>query len=52
LAARILEAIGVDPELIPGSGGIYDISRDGALVFSKHEQGRFPEEDEVLALLR
>ena len=52
MAARILAATGDEPELIPGSGGIYDISRDGVLVFSKHEQGRYPEEDEILALLR
>jgi Rdx family protein len=25
---------------------------DGALVFSKQREGRFPEEDEILAVLR
>ncbi len=52
MAARIREATGHDPELIAGSGGVFDISRGGSLVFSKHEHGRFPDEDEVLALLR
>jgi len=31
---------------VQGSGGIYDIRKNGALVFSKHELGRFPESDE------
>jgi hypothetical protein len=28
------------------------VAADGELVFSKHAEGRFPEEDEVLAALR
>jgi hypothetical protein len=28
------------------------VVRDGELVFSKHEAGRFPEHDEILASLR
>ena len=35
-------------ELIPGRGGIFDVEVDGALVFSKHEVGRFPEDQEIL----
>jgi selenoprotein W-related protein len=38
--------------LIEGGGGIFDVSADGELVFSKHQVGRFPEEDEVLQKLR
>jgi selT/selW/selH-like putative selenoprotein len=37
---------------VKGEGGIFDVEADGRLVFSKHEAGRFPEEDEVLAALR
>jgi hypothetical protein len=32
--------------LIQGSGGIYDVKKNGRLVFSKHELGRFPDSDE------
>ena len=32
----------------PGSGGIFDVFLNGQLVFSKHQAGRFPTEDEVL----
>jgi selT/selW/selH-like putative selenoprotein len=42
----------VAPELVRGRGGVFDVARDGRIVFSKHEAGRFPEEAEILALLR
>ena len=51
LAARIKEATGHEAELIRGDGGIFDVARDGTMLFSKHEVGRFPEEDEILTLL-
>jgi selenoprotein W-related protein len=41
----------VDAELIGGGGGVFDVTADGKLVFSKHEQGRFPEDDEILSSL-
>ena len=40
------------PELVKGDGGVFDVVADGRLVFSKHEAGRFPGDDEVVALLR
>ncbi len=39
-------------ELIKGSGGIFDVTADGALIYSKHRTGRFPENAEVLQALR
>ena len=39
-------------ELIKGSGGVFDVTTDGALVYSKHSTGRFPENAEVLQALR
>jgi selT/selW/selH-like putative selenoprotein len=38
----------VEPRLIRGKGGIFDVKVDGETIFSKHDQGRFPEEGEVL----
>ena len=32
-------------------GGVFEVSVDGQLVFSKKKEGRFPELDEVLAHL-
>jgi selenoprotein W-related protein len=34
----------VEPTLIPGSGGVFDVVVDGRRVFSKHEVGDFPDE--------
>ena len=42
----------VDPELIKGGGGIFDVRRDGELIYSKDETGRFPEDAEVLQALK
>ncbi len=34
------------------SGGVFEITVDGSLVFSKRKLDRFPEEGEVQALIR
>lgn len=34
-----------------GSGGEFEVTVDGKRVFSKREQGRFPEPEEILTLL-
>ena len=39
-------------ELIKGGGGVFDVTVDGALIYSKHRTGRFPENEEVLQALR
>jgi selenoprotein W-related protein len=52
LAADIEKALGVKSELIQGKGGVFEITADGKKIFSKKELGRFPEEDEILGLLK
>jgi predicted Rdx family selenoprotein len=47
-----LKANGIDASDIPGAKGQFDVIRDGVKLFSKHESGRFPEHDEILAALR
>ncbi len=42
----------MEAELIKGDAGIFDVHQDDKLIFSKHEAGRFPEEDEILAQLK
>jgi selenoprotein W-related protein len=51
LAAAIEKRFGVPPALIEGSGGVFDVTANGNLIFSKHQAGRFPEEHEVLDVL-
>ncbi len=39
-------------ELTPGGIGAFDVVADGALIFSKEREGRFPRHDEVIQALR
>ncbi len=52
MAAEIESATGVVPKMTEGSKGIFDVIRDGKLVYSKYATGRFPEEDEVGSILK
>lgn len=38
--------------IVPSSGGVFEISLGDELIFSKKELGRFPEDDEVEKLIR
>ena len=49
--AEELRAGGHDAEATPGAKSQFDIVADGALVFSKQELGRFPDDGEVASLL-
>jgi len=51
LAAAISERFGVQAELVKGKNGVFDVVVDGNLVFSKHNTGRFPQDDEILKKL-
>jgi len=37
---------------VKGSSGVFDVTADGTLVYSKHQTGRFPENAEVLQALQ
>lgn len=52
LADRIKKEFGINPELIPGSNGIYDIIVDEKTIFSKHQTKRFPDNDEIIKLIK
>jgi selenoprotein W-related protein len=50
LAAKILVDYKTDIEgftLVPSGGGRFELSVDGELIFSKLQEGHFPEYDEV-----
>jgi selenoprotein W-related protein len=38
--------------LVPGMGGVFEVRLDGDLIFSRKEQGRFPESAELKQLVR
>jgi selenoprotein W-related protein len=51
LAKILKDKFGVEAKLTPGSGGVFDVAIDGAKFFSKHDEGRFPDEDELVATI-
>jgi predicted Rdx family selenoprotein len=48
----VLQRQGVDAAVVEGAKSQFDVLRDGELLFSKQREGRFPEEDEVVDLVR
>ena len=52
MAATLEREFGVRTQLIEGSGGVFDVTVDGQLIYSKHDQGRFPEHDEIVDQIR
>ena len=51
LEEELKKAYGAEVELVPSSGGVFEITVDGKLIFSKKEMQRFPEEGEIAGLL-
>ena len=51
MAAEIEKRLHVLSELVPSSGGVFEIFADGKRIFSKKALGRFPEDGEILGLL-
>ena len=45
-------AMNVESKLVASGGGVFEITVDGKLIFSKRSLGRFPEDGEVLELIR
>jgi hypothetical protein len=47
----VLKRRGIDAVALEGAQSQYDVVRDGEVLFSKQREGRFPEDDEILAKL-
>ena len=41
---KVKKEFGIEPELIKGKNGIFDVVAEENLIFSKHEVDRFPDE--------
>ncbi|MBI4230011.1 MAG: hypothetical protein HY608_04165 [Planctomycetes bacterium] len=52
LAAELKESLGVVPELVQGKGGVFEVTADGTLVFSKKKLDRFPALGEITKILK
>jgi predicted Rdx family selenoprotein len=47
-----LNANGIEARDIPGSKSQFDVLRDDELVFSKQQEGRFPEHEEIFDAMK
>ncbi|THB79646.1 MAG: SelT/SelW/SelH family protein [Desulfobulbaceae bacterium] len=52
MGAEIRSQFDADVELIAGGGGVFEITLNGRLLYSKKKLGRFPEAGEVVNLLK
>jgi len=53
LAADIEKEFGVKPELVAGSGGVYTITADEKVLYSKHDSdNEFPAEGVVVQAMK
>ena len=52
MSAEIAAIPGLNLTLHAEGKGIFDVEVDGALIFSKYQVGRFPEEGEIAQLLQ
>ena len=48
MAETIKKELGIDPEMIEGAGGVFDVKVDGNLIYSKQETGEFPEHQLII----
>ena len=46
------DALNIESKLVASGGGVFEITLDGSLIFSKRSLGRFPEDGEVLELIQ
>jgi selT/selW/selH-like putative selenoprotein len=51
LAAELETALDETSHLVQSHGGVFEVERDGQLLFSKKASGRFPTDGEVLQIL-
>jgi len=51
LAAELKKELGVESTLTPGHGGVFEVTVDGKVIFSRHSVGRFPEPGEIAGML-
>jgi selT/selW/selH-like putative selenoprotein len=47
LANAIKKRYGITVQLIESGGGVFEVRKDGKLIFSKKAVGRFPSEKEI-----
>jgi selT/selW/selH-like putative selenoprotein len=46
------DQLGIDATLIKGSKGVFEVTRDGDLIYSKKATGEFPEQSAIVHALQ
>ena len=49
---KIKNHVQISEELIASGGGVFEVTVDGDLVYSKKQTGQFPDELEIVELLK
>ena len=52
LGDELKKNLGAEIELVAGSNGVFDISLNGNMIYSKFEEGRFPQTEDILARVK
>jgi selT/selW/selH-like putative selenoprotein len=52
LEQELKSELGVEVECVAGSGGVFEVSVDGRIIFSKKTLKRFPKDGEIISLLK
>ena len=52
MAVELRQAFDAQVKLVESAGGVFDVTVDGKLVYSKNKTGRFPDEGEVTELVQ
>ena len=52
LAEVIKKELGVEAKLVKSSGGVFEVTADKKLVFSRKKEHRFPEHQEIIGSLK
>ena len=49
---ELKENLGAEIELVAGSNGIFDVSLDSNMIYSKFEQGHYPTAEEIIQRIK
>ena len=52
MGEELKENLGAEIELVAGSNGIFDVSLDSNMIYSKFEQGHYPTAEEIIQRIK
>jgi len=52
LAAELERDLNTGVQISPSTGGVFEVEDNGVLIFSKKQLGRFPQEGEIMSIIK